>query len=72
MWTIPLFKVRDALILKAQAQRARCALSRAIQAVGGDLAIETAIRRAVIEAELLCVTRIHSTKDAVSGAKVSV
>ena len=70
MWTIPLFKVKDALMLKAQALRARRALNRAIQAVGGDHAVEAAIRRAVVEAELLCVTRIHTTKDAVSGARV--
>ena len=70
MWSIPLFKVKDALTLKAQQMRARAALSRAIAAVGGDHVIEAAIRSAVTEVELLCVTRIHATKNAVSGARV--
>jgi hypothetical protein len=70
MWTIPSFKVKDALALKAQQMRARATLNRAIRAVGGDHAIETAIRSAVMEAELLCVRLSHGTKNAVSGARV--
>ena len=71
MWAISLLRVKSALALKAQQLRAQAALNRAIRAVGGDHAVETAIRRAVIEAELLCVTRIHSTKNAISEARLS-
>lgn len=72
MWTIPLFKVKDALALKAQRLRAQAALNRAIAAVGGNHKIEAAIRLAVTEAQLLCVTEIHTKKCAVSCACVGV
>ena len=68
MWTISLLKVEDALRLKAQQLRARDALRRAIAAVGGNPAIEAAIRDAVWAAQVLCVTQVHTSKDAISRA----
>lgn len=67
MWTISLFKVRDALGLKAQRCRARSALKKAPQLAGDNADLTQAIRMAVCEAEIAVTTMISADKHALSG-----
>lgn len=70
MWTIPLFKVRAALALKAQRCRARNALKKALQLAGDNADLTLAIRMAVCEAEIVVTTMIGTDKNALSGHQV--
>ena len=68
MWTIPLVKVRGALVLRAAQISARKALYTALDLAGmEDVALRTAIRLAVCEAEIVCLTQRYVESQALSG-----
>lgn len=69
MWTIPLFKVRAALSLRAAQIQARKSLYLALDLAGDDANLRTAIRLAVVEAETACLMRPAFDEHALSGAE---